>query len=63
MTAAKTDWEIASAAKLKPILEIARNRLGIPVDGVEPYGRYKAKIGMGFIRPRWRRDPTASSSW
>ncbi|MGA2088475.1 MAG: formate--tetrahydrofolate ligase, partial [Stellaceae bacterium] len=50
MTAAKTDWEIASAAKLKPIAEIASGRLGIPLDSVEPYGLAKAKIGMGFIR-------------
>ncbi len=50
MTAARTDWEIASAAKLKPIAEIASGRLGIPLDSVEPYGLAKAKIGMGFIR-------------
>jgi len=45
-----TDWEIARIARLKPIVEIARDRLGIPVDSVEPYGRLKAKIDMGFVQ-------------
>ena len=43
------DLEIARAAKLRPIHEIAA-RLGIPDDAVEPYGRHKAKIGAGFHR-------------
>ena len=42
------DLEIARAAKLQPIHEIA-GKLGIPDDAVEPYGRYKAKIGLDFI--------------
>jgi formate--tetrahydrofolate ligase len=42
------DLEIARAAKLRPIQEIA-TKLGIPDDAVEPYGRYKAKIGLDFI--------------
>jgi formate--tetrahydrofolate ligase len=32
----KTDWEIAQAAKLRPIIELARDRLGIPPESVEP---------------------------
>ena len=44
----KTDWEIASAAVLKPIQAIA-DRLGIPAEAVEPYGRYKAKLGLDFV--------------
>ncbi|HET6183862.1 MAG TPA: formate--tetrahydrofolate ligase [Acetobacteraceae bacterium] len=43
-----TDLEIARAARLLPIAEIAA-RLGIPADALEPYGRYKAKIGFDFI--------------
>src|SRR6201986_5265204 len=43
-----TDIEIARAASLKPIAEIAA-RLDIPVDALEPYGRHKAKIGFDFI--------------
>src|SRR5580692_1887783 len=46
----KTDWEIASAAKLWPISEVAHARLGIPVEAVELYGQTKAKINMGFIQ-------------
>jgi formate--tetrahydrofolate ligase len=42
------DLEIARAAKLRPIHEIAA-RLGIPDDAVEPYGRHKAKIALDFI--------------
>jgi formate--tetrahydrofolate ligase len=42
------DLEIARAAKLRPIQEIAA-KLGIPDEAVEPYGRHKAKIGLDFI--------------
>ena len=38
-----TDIEIAQAAKMKKILEIA-NELGISEEDVEPYGHYKAKL-------------------
>ncbi len=48
--AMQSDWEIASAAHLKPIGEIATGRLGIPASVVEPYGHYKAKIGLDFVR-------------
>jgi formate--tetrahydrofolate ligase len=44
-----TDLDIARAATLKPIAEIA-TRAGIPADALEPYGKYKAKIGLDFIR-------------
>jgi formate--tetrahydrofolate ligase len=42
------DLAIARAAKLRPIQEIA-DKLGIPDESVEPYGRHKAKIGLDFI--------------
>ena len=42
------DLEIARAAKLRPIQEIAA-KLGIPDEAAEPYGRHKAKIGLDFI--------------
>jgi formate--tetrahydrofolate ligase len=42
------DLAIARAAKLQPIQEIA-DKLGIPADAVDPYGRFKAKIGLDFI--------------
>jgi formate--tetrahydrofolate ligase len=44
-----TDLDIARAATLKPIAKIAQ-RAGIPADALEPYGKYKAKIGLDFIR-------------
>src|SRR5579862_5073877 len=46
----KNDWEIAQAATLRPIVELARDRLGIPAESVEPYGHDKAKISMGFVQ-------------
>ena len=42
------DLEIARAATLKPIADIAA-RLDIPADALEPYGRYKAKVGFDYI--------------
>jgi formate--tetrahydrofolate ligase len=44
----KQDIEIAQAAKIKPIVEIAK-RLGIPADELELYGKFKAKIPLHFI--------------
>jgi formate--tetrahydrofolate ligase len=44
----KTDWEIAQAATMKPIQQIA-DRLDIPAASIEPYGHYKAKISMDFV--------------
>jgi formate--tetrahydrofolate ligase len=44
-----TDLEIARAAKVRPIAEIAA-KLGIPADALLPYGHTKAKIGFDFIR-------------
>jgi formate--tetrahydrofolate ligase len=43
-----SDIEIARAATLQPIADIAA-RLNIPADALEPYGRHKAKIGFDFI--------------
>ncbi len=45
-----SDWDIANAATLKPIVEIGRDRLGIPADSIEPYGHTKAKISMDFVQ-------------
>src|SRR6266567_2967813 len=46
----KTDIEIADAAKKRPILDVARERLGIAAENLEPYGHYKAKVSMDFIK-------------
>jgi formate--tetrahydrofolate ligase len=44
----KQDIEIAQEAKIRPIVEIAE-KLGIPEDELEMYGKYKAKIPLHFI--------------
>ena len=43
-----SDIEIARAAPIKPITEIADN-LGIPYDALVPYGHTKAKIALKYI--------------
>ena len=43
-----SDLEIARAARLCPIAEIAASA-GIPAEALESYGRYKAKVGLDFI--------------
>lgn len=52
MPAAQTpmpsDLEIAQAAALRPITEIART-LGLNEDDLEPYGKYKAKVHLDVI--------------
>src|ERR1700728_1123222 len=42
--------EIAQQAKMKPIVQVARDRLGIPEEQLEPYGRYKAKVSLDYVR-------------
>jgi formate--tetrahydrofolate ligase len=40
--------EIAQEARLRPITEIAE-AAGLLPDEIEPYGRYKAKVGLGVL--------------
>ncbi len=44
-----SDIEIAQAATLKPIVQMAQDRLGIPPEALEPYGHYKAKIDLQWL--------------
>lgn len=44
-----TDIEIAEAARLRSVVELAGVRLGIPARALEPYGHYKAKISLEHI--------------
>ncbi len=46
----KSDIEISQAAKKRPILDIAKEKLGIAADNLEPYGHYKAKVSMDYIK-------------
>jgi formate--tetrahydrofolate ligase len=45
----KTDIEISQTAKKRPIIDVARERLGLAPENLEPYGHYKAKVSMDFI--------------
>ncbi len=44
----KSDIEIARAAKMKPIAEVAA-KVGIPADALVPYGTTKAKVSFQYI--------------
>jgi formate--tetrahydrofolate ligase len=46
----KSDIEIAQTAKKRPIADIAREKLGIGPENLEPYGHYKAKVSMDYIK-------------
>jgi len=45
----KSDIEIARAATMQPIWDLAQDRLGIPTDALEPFGHYKAKVSLDHI--------------
>ncbi|MEI6353876.1 MAG: formate--tetrahydrofolate ligase [Methylococcus sp.] len=45
-----SDIEIARAARLEPITTLAAERLGIPASAMDPYGHYKAKLSLDYIR-------------
>ncbi|HLF97148.1 MAG TPA: formate--tetrahydrofolate ligase, partial [Methylococcaceae bacterium] len=44
-----SDIEIARKAALRPITELAAQKLGIPAEHLDPYGRYKAKLSLDYI--------------
>ncbi|MDP9097357.1 MAG: formate--tetrahydrofolate ligase, partial [Pseudomonadota bacterium] len=45
----RSDSDIAQAASMRPILELAQDRLGIGAEHLQPYGHTKAKLGLDFI--------------
>src|SRR5438309_4742850 len=45
-----SDIAIAQAAKKRPIMDIAREKLGIAAENLDPYGHYKAKVSMDYIK-------------
>ncbi len=51
----KSDIEIAQAACLRPITDIAA-ACGVSEERLEQYGRYKAKLDLGLIREEGRTD-------
>jgi len=44
-----SDIEIAQAAKMQRIAAVAREKLGIAEEHLEPYGHYKAKVSLKYI--------------
>ena len=46
----KSNIEIAQEAPMRPIGQVAADKLGIPDEAVSPYGKYKAKISLDYIR-------------
>ena len=46
---ALSDVEIAQAAHMLPILEIARDRLGMAPEHLQPYGHTKAKVDLAYL--------------
>src|ERR1044071_1748192 len=46
----KSDIEMAQAAKPRRILDVAKDKLGIAAENLEPYGHYKAKVSMDYIK-------------
>jgi len=45
----KSDIEISQTAKKRRILDVAKEKLGIAPENLDPYGHYKAKVSMDFI--------------
>ncbi|HFD11097.1 MAG TPA: formate--tetrahydrofolate ligase [Crenotrichaceae bacterium] len=44
-----SDIEIAQKATMRPVIELASDRLGIDSHHLIPYGHYKAKLSMEFV--------------
>src|SRR5579863_581488 len=49
MTSIPSNIEIAQRASMRPIVELAQQRLGIPAAELEPYGHFKAKISLDYV--------------
>ena len=46
----KSDIEISQSAKKRPIIDIAKEKLGIAAENLDPYGHYKAKVSMDYVK-------------
>jgi formate--tetrahydrofolate ligase len=44
-----SDIDIAQQARMKPIIGLAAERLGIAAEHMDPYGHYKAKLSLEYI--------------
>ncbi len=45
-----SDIEIATAAELRPIMQVAQEELGIDPAHLVPYGHHKAKVDLGYLQ-------------
>jgi formate--tetrahydrofolate ligase len=46
----KSDIEISQSAPKRRIVDLAKDKLGIAAENLEPYGHYKAKVSMDYIK-------------
>src|SRR2546421_7855870 len=46
----KSDIEISQSATKRRILDVAKEKLGIAAENLEPYGHYKAKVSMDYVK-------------
>src|SRR5947199_1429443 len=46
----KSDIEISQNANKRRILDVAKEKLGIAAENLEPYGHYKAKVSMDYVK-------------
>jgi formate--tetrahydrofolate ligase len=46
----KSDIEISQSATKRRIVDLAKEKLGISAENLEPYGHYKAKVSMDYIK-------------
>ena len=44
-----SDIDIAQKATLRRVIELAKDKLGIPAEHLEPYGHYKAKVSLDYL--------------
>ncbi|MGH8550255.1 MAG: formate--tetrahydrofolate ligase [Methylococcales bacterium] len=45
-----SDIEIAQKAKMKPIIDLAKQQYDIPPEHLDPYGHYKAKLSLEYVK-------------
>src|SRR6186997_175019 len=46
----KSDIEISQSAQKRPIVDVAKEKLGIAAENLDPYGHYKAKVSMDYVK-------------
>jgi formate--tetrahydrofolate ligase len=46
----KSDIEISQTATKRRILDVAMDKLGVAAENLDPYGHYKAKVSMDYVK-------------